>query len=75
MRTRKHEWNGPTFDLLISPAFFQMVIFSDEMRINLNRHVDGVVRNTLKSLFALAMRPEQHVLFPCNRLKGHDFIL
>ena len=28
---------------------------------NVNRHVDGAVRNTLKSLFALAMRPEQHV--------------
>ena len=26
-----------------------------------SRHVDGAVRNTLKSLFALAMRPEQHV--------------
>ena len=29
---------------------------------NVNRHVDGAVRNTLKSLFALAMRPEQHVV-------------
>ena len=33
---------------------------------NVNRHADGAVRNTLKSLFALAMRPEQHV--PVTRI-------